>query len=102
MTVVRSVDIKENFSKISQIVYSGETVLITRPHKRNLVLITEADYNANYKKTVESRRKQTGRLTDPKDRRKAISALDGLLAGDDVSLDDIRSERRAKRYGCSD
>ena len=98
MIIVKSVDIKENFSQISQKVYEGETVLITRPHKRNLVLITEADYNENYKKAVESRQKQPGRLMDPKARREALHSLYGLLTGVEVNLNDIKAERRAEKY----
>ena len=99
MAVVRSIDIKENFSKISQMVYNGETVIITRPHNRNLVLITEADYNENYKKTVELKQKRRKGLTDTKARREALRSLHGLLAGEDINLNEVRAERRAEKYG---
>ena len=88
----------ENFSNISQMVYNGETILITRPHNLNLVLITEADYNANYNKKAASRKGQAGKLADTKDRHKAIALLDGLLAGDEVVLDDIRAVSRPERF----
>ena len=99
MTVVRSGDIKDNFAKISQLVYNGETVLIMRPHKQNLVLITEADYKENFKEAAKSKQKRSSRLTDPKDRRKALNSLNGLLAGEDVNLEDVRAERRAEKFG---
>ena len=66
------------------------------------MLITEADYNANYNKKAASRKGQAGKLADTKDRHKTIALLDGLLAGDEVVLDDIRAERRTKKYGSSD
>jgi len=45
MIALRTIDLRNDFKRISEIVSGGETVLITRPHNNNLVVISEVDYN---------------------------------------------------------
>ena len=39
------IDIRNDFKKVGDLVNSGERVLIARPHNKNLVLLSEADFN---------------------------------------------------------
>lgn len=45
MIALRTVDLRNNFRRVSEIVSSGEIVLIARPHNENLVILTEKEYN---------------------------------------------------------
>lgn len=45
MIALRTVDIRNDFKKVSDFVKSGEKVLIARPHNENLVVISEKEYN---------------------------------------------------------
>jgi len=45
MTTLRTVDLRNDFKKVSDLVMSGEKVLITRPRNENLVVISEREYN---------------------------------------------------------
>ena len=105
MVAVRSVDIKNDFSRISQLVYNGQKVLIARPHNQNLVLITEADYNTHFQaensspqnlSTLTVTANPAEKLQTPAQKREALHSLHGLLSGVDESLEEIRAQRRAK------
>jgi antitoxin YefM len=45
MIALRTIDIRNNFKKVSDLVSSGEKVLIARPHNENLVILSEKEYN---------------------------------------------------------
>jgi len=45
MIALKTVDIRNDFKRVSDIVNSGETVLISRPHNENLVVLSEREYN---------------------------------------------------------
>ncbi|MDR2558572.1 MAG: type II toxin-antitoxin system Phd/YefM family antitoxin [Oscillospiraceae bacterium] len=45
MVALRTVDFRNDFKRVSEIVYSGEKVLIARPKNQNLVVLSEKDYN---------------------------------------------------------
>jgi len=45
MIAFRTVDLRNGFKKISDIVTAGENVLIARPHNENLVVLSEKEYN---------------------------------------------------------
>lgn len=45
MIAKRTIDIRNNFKEISEIIKSGEKVLISRPHNDNLVVLSEKEYN---------------------------------------------------------
>lgn len=45
MVAVKTADIRNDFKAISEMVNSGESVLISRPHNQNLVVISEKLYN---------------------------------------------------------
>lgn len=45
MIALKTEDIRNNFKKISNLIYEGETVLISRPSNKNLIIISEREYN---------------------------------------------------------
>jgi antitoxin YefM len=45
MVALKTVDIRNNFKRVSEIVKQGEPVLIARPHNDNLVVLSEYVYN---------------------------------------------------------
>ena len=45
MIALRTIDIRNDFKRISDLVNSGETVLIARPRNENLVVLSEKEYN---------------------------------------------------------
>ena len=45
MIALKTTDVRNDFKKISNLVCSGEKVLISRPHNENLVILTEKEYN---------------------------------------------------------
>ena len=44
MIVLRTVDLRNGFKRISKIISSGEKVMIVRPHNENLIVISENEY----------------------------------------------------------
>jgi len=45
MLALRTIDLRNDFKKVSDIVNSGEIVLISRPRNENLVVLSEKEYN---------------------------------------------------------
>ena len=45
MFALRAIDVRNDFKKVSNLVNSGEKVLIARPHNKNLVILSEREYN---------------------------------------------------------
>lgn len=45
MIALKTVDIRNDFKRVSDIVCGGEPVLISRPHNNNLVVLSEQAYN---------------------------------------------------------
>lgn len=45
MIVLKTVDLRNDFKKVSDLVNSGEKVLISRPRNENLIILRESDYN---------------------------------------------------------
>lgn len=45
MLAVKSMDIRENFKSLSDKVFKGETVIISRPKNENIVMMSESEYN---------------------------------------------------------
>jgi antitoxin YefM len=42
---LKTIDIRNDFKRVSDIVNGGEPVLISRPHNNNLVVLSETAYN---------------------------------------------------------
>jgi antitoxin YefM len=45
MIALKTVDLRNDFKRVSELVNAGEKVLIARPHNENLVVISEKEYN---------------------------------------------------------
>jgi antitoxin YefM len=45
MIALRTIDLRNDFKKVSNLIKSGEKVLISRPHNENLVVLSEKEYN---------------------------------------------------------
>ena len=45
MIAIKTMDMRNDFKRISDLVSSGEKVLISRPRNENLVVICEKEYN---------------------------------------------------------
>jgi len=45
MRALKTIDIRNDFKRVSDIVNSGEVVLISRPRNENLVVLSEREYN---------------------------------------------------------
>ena len=45
MIALKTTDIRNDFKKISKLIFTGERVLISRPHNENLVILSEKEYN---------------------------------------------------------
>ena len=45
MITIKTVDLRNDFKRISDIIRDGEKVIISRPHNENLVVLSEKEYN---------------------------------------------------------
>ena len=45
MIAIRTIDLRNDFKRVSDLINSGEKVLISRPHNENLIVISEKEYN---------------------------------------------------------
>lgn len=45
MIALKTIDIKNDFKRISNLILEGEKVLISRPRNENLIILTEKEYN---------------------------------------------------------
>ena len=45
MIALRTIDLRNDFKKVSDLINAGEIVLIARPHNANLVVLSEKEYN---------------------------------------------------------
>ena len=93
MVALKTIDLRNDFKRVSDLVNSGEKVLISRPHNQNLVVLSEKEYNelekarrnAEYLSMIEESRRQ---LDDGKT---YTFTTDELLAMEDMTADEIRN-----------
>ena len=45
MLAVKSMDVRDNFKSLCDKVFSGETLIISRPKNENVVMLSEYEYN---------------------------------------------------------
>ena len=45
MLAVKSMDVRDNFKSLCDKVFSGETLIISRPKNENVVMLSEHEYN---------------------------------------------------------
>ena len=48
MVALKTADIRNEFKKVSDMVHTGEKVLISRPRNENLVILSEKEYNLSF------------------------------------------------------
>ena len=48
MVALKTADIRNEFKKVSDMVHTGEKVLISRPRNENLVILSEKEYNPDF------------------------------------------------------
>ena len=49
MIAIKANELRDNFKGICDLVVNGETVIVSRPHNQNVVVLSEADYNIREK-----------------------------------------------------
>lgn len=45
MLAVKSMDVRDNFKNLCDLVFKGETLIISRPKNENVVMLSEQEYN---------------------------------------------------------
>ena len=45
MLAVKSMDVRDNFKKLCDKVFNGETLIVSRPKNENIVMLSEKEYN---------------------------------------------------------
>ena len=45
MLAVKSMDVRDNFKNLCDLVLKGETLVISRPKNENVVMLSEQEYN---------------------------------------------------------
>lgn len=45
MLAVKSMDLRDNFKALCDMVFRGETLIVSRPKNENIVMISESEYN---------------------------------------------------------
>lgn len=83
MIALKTVDIRSSFKKVSDLVNAGEKVLIARPHNKNLIVLSEQEYNeleklrrnAEYTTMIDQSMKE---LSEGKVVKKTLSDLESM------------------------
>jgi len=99
MIVLKTVDLRNDFKKVSDLIMSGEIVLISRPHNENLVILSEREYNE-----LENPKKNPAynilNNDSPSYVAEGVSisfTLDEINAMENMSIEEIQSLLTAKR-----
>lgn len=45
MIALKTTDIRNDFKKVSNLIFTGEKILVSRPRNENLVILSEKEYN---------------------------------------------------------
>jgi antitoxin YefM len=45
MIALKTIDLRNDFKRVSDLINAGEKVLISRPHNENLIVLSEKEYN---------------------------------------------------------
>ena len=49
MLAVKSMDVRDNFKSLCDMVFNGETLIISRPKNENIVMLSEHEYKSQEK-----------------------------------------------------
>jgi antitoxin YefM len=79
---LKTVDLRNDFKRVSKLVSSGERVLIARPHNENLVVLSEREYNEleKAKRNAEYLAMLDNSMNELKEGRVVVKTLDELEA----------------------
>ena len=82
MIALRTVDVRNDFKRISEIVLDGNPVLIARPHNENLVMLSESVYNEleTFRRNTEYLEKLEESLQELKDGKVVTRSMEELEA----------------------
>jgi len=102
MIALRTLDLRNDFKRVSDLVNSGEVVLIARPRNENLVVLSEKEYNelekvrrnAEYLSVIDKS------VQEASDGRTVSFTIDELEAMENMSADEALSlvSQVRKRY----
>ena len=101
MIALKTVDLRNDFKKVSDLINSGEKVLISRPRNENLIVLSEQEYNelekikknARYSEIIEESALQVA------EGRTITLSLDELEALVEMSKDEMQAFIAYKRKG---
>ncbi|MDR1069111.1 MAG: type II toxin-antitoxin system Phd/YefM family antitoxin [Clostridiales Family XIII bacterium] len=82
MIALKTVDMRNNFKRVSEIAKQGEPVLIARPHNDNLVVLSEYAYNemVRIKENAEYRAKIEKSLQELREGKVVVKTMEELEA----------------------
>jgi antitoxin YefM len=82
MIALKTVDIRNDFKRVSDIVSGGEPVLISRPHNNNLVVLSEQTYNdlARARRNADYLEKAERSIQELADGKVVVKTMDDLEA----------------------
>jgi len=99
MIAVKTMDLRNDFKRVSDLVTSGERVLISRPHSQNLVVLSEREYNE-----LDKARRNVEYLTMIDESRYQLDegktytfTMDELLSMEDMTVAEMQGFAEAHR-----
>lgn len=81
MIALKTLDVRNNFKQIGDLINSGETILISRPHNQNLIVISEAEYHEleKLRRNAEYLAKLERSIQQFKEGKVVVKTMDELL-----------------------
>jgi antitoxin YefM len=82
MRVIKALELRDNFKNICNMVAAGETVIVSRPRSKNVVLVSENDYNemAKARQNAEYLEKLDRSIRQLEEGKVVVKTLDELEA----------------------
>jgi len=82
MIALKTVDMRNDFKRVSDIASSGEPVLISRPHNNNIVVLSERAYNdlSRVRRNADYLEKIERSIKELNDRKVVIKDIEDLEA----------------------
>ena len=80
MIALKTMDLRNDFKRVSALINAGERVLIARPRNENLVVLSERDYNEldKARHNAEYLAKIDGSMRQAADGRVVVKAMEEL------------------------
>ena len=92
MVSVKAIDLRNGFKKVSDLVISGERVLISHPHNQNLVVLSEKEYNEldKVRRNAEFLGKVEKSRQDLEEERTYTFTIDELFSMEDMTASEMQ------------